>query len=85
MVEKIIEILSKVKDDASLLGTLDGSSNIISGVGLDSLQMINFVLELEDEFNIEIDFDQFDLKNLQSITAVCKVIEGAMKERQTER
>ena len=78
MVEKIIEILSKVKDDDSLVGTLNGSTNIISEVGLDSLQMINFVLELEDAFDIEIDFDQFDLTNLQSIDSVCKVIERAM-------
>jgi acyl carrier protein len=77
MVEKIIEILSKVKDDASLIGKLNGNTNIISDVGLDSLQMINFVLELEDEFNIEINFDQFDLSNLQSIDRVCKVIEQA--------
>jgi acyl carrier protein len=82
MVEKIIEILSKVKDDVSLKGTLGGGTNIISEVGLDSLQMISFILELEDAFDIEIDFDKFDLTSLQSIDRLCKVLEGAVAERQ---
>ena len=80
MVNKIIEILSEVKDDASLIGTLDGGTNIIDDVGLDSLQLVNFFLKLEDTFDIEVDFQQFDLTNLRSIDRVCQAIKGAVTE-----
>ena len=67
MVEQIIRILSEVKEDGGLTDSLTGGSSIIDDVGLDSLQMINFMLRIEEEFEIEIDFDNFDFENLSSI------------------
>ncbi len=78
MVEKVIEILCEVKNDSNLKATLNGNSDIISEVGLDSLQMITFVLRLEDEFNIEMDFDMLDMEHLKKIASVCEVIEKAV-------
>ena len=34
---------------------------------MDFLQLINFILKVEDEFEVEIDFDEFDLSHLGSI------------------
>ncbi len=78
MVEKIIDILCEIKGDNSLKGNLNASSSIISDVGLDSLQMITFILRLEDEFNVVLDFNGLDLANLKRIDSVCKIIEEAM-------
>lgn len=74
MQESVIRILSEIKNDPGLLETLNGDSDIINGVGLDSLQMINFVLRVEDEFEIEIDFDEFDLCHLNSIDSFVSYI-----------
>ena len=35
-------------------------SNIITDFGIDSLQMVTFFLNLEDEFQISIDFENFN-------------------------
>jgi acyl carrier protein len=78
MVDKVIEILCEVKDDHSLKGILDGNASLIDDVGLDSLQMMNFVIKLEKVFNIDINFEETDPAEFQSINSVCKVIEKAL-------
>lgn len=67
MTNKIIKMISEIKEDPSLLDTLNGQSDIIGESGMDSLQLINFILKVEDEFEVEIDFDEFDLSHLGSI------------------
>lgn len=67
MTKKIIEMISEIKNDISLLETLNGQSDIIEETGMDSLQLINFILKVEDEFDVEIDFDEFDMSHLGTI------------------
>ncbi len=67
MKEKIKEILSEIKENPAAAATLSDETDIINDVGLDSLQMVSFVLKLEEELDIEIDFDNFDFSHLSSI------------------
>lgn len=69
MFEKIKEILAKVKEDATLIDSLQPDSDLINVVGLDSLQMIGFILEVEETFMVEIDYENFELEHLKSIDA----------------
>lgn len=73
---QIITIISEIKNEPDLAATLTGASDMVNDAGLDSLQLINFILRIEDEFEIEIDFDQFDLKHLQSIDIFCNFIQA---------
>lgn len=75
MRERVKQILGELKNDLSFSGKLSDSSSIIDDVGLDSLQMINFFLKIEDEFDVEIEFDAFDFAYLSSIGAFCSFIE----------
>ena len=74
MEEKIKSILCEVKDNYLLMDKLCSSTNIVNDVGLDSLQMINFILRVEDEFGIEIDFENFDISQVGSISTFCNYI-----------
>lgn len=67
MDKKIIAILADIKEDEKLKDTLTGESSIIDDVGLDSLEMINFLLMIEEEFGKEIDFERLEYSNLESI------------------
>ncbi|MBU7315721.1 acyl carrier protein [Paenibacillus sp. SM 69] len=78
MLQTVIKILSEIKESPELLSTLKPETDIINEVGLDSLQMINFVLAIEDAFDVEIDFDHFDIDQLSSIQAFVAFLE---KER----
>ena len=44
----------------------------------DSIQAIQFVTVLEDEFDIEFDDDEIDMEFFLSATNICKLIEGHM-------
>ena len=67
MDKKIIAILADIKEDEKLKDTLTGESSIIDDIGLDSLEMINFLLMIEEEFGKEIDFERLEYSNLESI------------------
>lgn len=72
----IIKIISEVKEDENLISTLNPDTNIIEDIGLDSLQMINMMLNIEEQIGVEIDFDNFELSNLNSIRIFAEYLEG---------
>lgn len=78
MKEKITAILAEIKNDPSLVERITGSTSITNDIGLDSLQMINFILRIEDEFGIEIDFEAFDFSHLKSLDAFCDFLSKMM-------
>jgi acyl carrier protein len=75
MENKMITLLSEIKEDKELGKKVSASSDIVHDVGLDSLQMINFFLKIETDFGIEIDFENFDFSYLSSIKNLCEFLE----------
>lgn len=67
MKTRIKEILAEVKETPDLAATLSDDADIINDVGLDSLQVVTFLFKIEEAFEIEIDFEQFDYSDLSSI------------------
>ncbi len=78
IMEKVRGILTEVRGDSSISDRLTDSTNIITDVGLDSIEMINFILILEDEFRIEIDFEEFSYDNLSRMDRLCQSISELM-------
>ncbi len=76
MQSQVIEMISAVKEDPELVAKLNGHSDIIHDAGLDSLQLVHFMLQVEDAFDVEIDFDSFELEHLRSVDAFCSYIQG---------
>ena len=66
--EKIKEILGEVKENPALVANLTDDADIVNDVGLDSLQMVTFILKLEEELALEIDFDSFDFAHMSSLS-----------------
>lgn len=75
MIQTVINILCEIKESPELMSTLNPQTNIIQDVGLDSLQMINFVLAIEDTFDLEIDYDTFDYEHLSTIETLISFLE----------
>lgn len=80
MFEAIKEIIVKVKEDAAVGSALTPESDLINEVGLDSLQMINFILEVEDRFNVEIVYEDLDYNCLLSIDRFMAFLKGMEKK-----
>ncbi|MGW4911711.1 acyl carrier protein [Streptomyces sp. NPDC004270] len=49
-------------------------TSIISDLGLDSLQMIEFLLTVEDSLQVELDFESMDMDCLESVDAFCRFV-----------
>ena len=71
MQETIQKILSEVKDTPIATINLSDETDIINDIGLDSLQMVTFMLKLEEELDIQIDFDNLDFTTLMSVRSLC--------------
>ena len=67
MYKQIKEILGKVKGNSDLYLNCPNNTDIINDIGLDSIQLIDFSLKLEEELHINIDFEKFNFCHLQSI------------------
>ncbi|MDO3681710.1 acyl carrier protein [Paenibacillus ehimensis] len=68
MFDTIVQILCQIKEGSpSLRERLTLETDLNDDVGLDSLQMINFMVKVEEELRIEIDYDEFDYSHLRSI------------------
>jgi acyl carrier protein len=73
MKEKIKSIISQVKEGVNLQD-ISYETDLISEIGFDSLEMINIVALLEDEFDCEFDYDNLNLSNFRSINLIEKLL-----------
>lgn len=74
VITKIKTILETVTETPGIAEELSDDANIITDIALDSVQMIEFMLEIEEAFAIEIDFDKIDLKHLSSIKVLAEYL-----------
>ncbi len=77
MEKRIIEIIEKIKGEE--MSDLTAENSIVDDFRLDSLQTVNFFLNLEDEFDIVIDFENFDYKLLSSVKLLAEYIKKEME------
>jgi acyl carrier protein len=81
MIQSIKLILEKIKGVPGLAQQLADSADIIEDVGLDSLQMMEFMLEIESQLNLEIDFEKLDFSYLKSIEKFSEVLQQMKKTK----
>jgi acyl carrier protein len=75
--ERIKTLLADVLGDPALAATIDDDTSIVGDLGLDSIQMINFLLRLEDEFDIELEFEELSLDQVDSLRQLAGFVAGA--------
>jgi acyl carrier protein len=79
MIQQIKLILEQIKGVPGLAAQLDDCADIIEDIGLDSLQMMEFMLEVESQLDLEIDFEKLDFSYLKSIEKFSEVLEQMKK------
>ena len=73
-IENIKIALEKVKRTPGLAAKLADSAHVIDDVGLDSLEMMELMLELESSLDLSIDFDRLDFSCFDSIQKFSEAI-----------
>lgn len=75
MINKIATIISQIKNNPSLAESITLDCHLIEDVGLDSLDIIDFLLELEATFELQFDFDELDFSIMQSMRLLIEFIQ----------
>ena len=83
MGEKLAEILTTYlknnwADSPSSQRTITAATNMVTELQLDSFQVMEFMLEVEDHFDIAIDLDS--LSNIHTINDLAGVVTSAQQD-----
>ncbi len=69
-VHKLKQILAKIKSDPELCTRLSDNADLVDQVGLDSLETLQFMLEVEATLAVQIDFDKLEFSYLRSLASL---------------
>lgn len=79
MIEKIKSSIASVLEEDAEKKELTEDMDFINDIGLDSLQLINVILDLEEQCDVSIDFDEFDFDEIHTIRLLADYLEELMK------
>lgn len=70
---KLKEIICSIKDDLSV-ADIDSSKDLIDDYEMNSMDMLQFIAEIEEMFEIELEDEEMDAKILAHIPRIVEVI-----------
>jgi acyl carrier protein len=65
--QRVKTVLAKVLDNGISAEEIGPEADLVEQYGLDSLQTITFLLAIEDEFDLELDYPNLQLDDLRSV------------------
>jgi acyl carrier protein len=65
--ERVKNVLARVLDNGITAEEIGPEADLVEQYGLDSLQTITFLLAIEDEFDLELDYPNLQLDDLRSV------------------
>ncbi|WP_405061092.1 acyl carrier protein [Kribbella sp. NBC_01505] len=68
-------VLAKVLDNGTTPEEIGPGADLVEEYGLDSLQTITFLLAIEDEFDLELDYPNLQLDDLRSVRQFSTFVE----------
>jgi acyl carrier protein len=74
LVSSLKQLLSALRGDPALLDLPD-SASLLDDVQLDSLELLNFMLEIEAKLGVQIDFERLDYDHLGSLADLAAFLE----------
>jgi len=70
--EKLLTILKSIKPEIDFTS----ADKLVDDGVLDSLEIVNIITEIEDNYNIEVDPNQIDPDNFQSAKTIWNMIQS---------
>lgn len=77
--DTVKRILVRVKSLSEPWHTLPDDADLVEGIGLDSIELLNFMLEIEAELRIRIDFDRMEFETLSSLATLAAFLDSMPK------
>lgn len=69
-------VLASVLANGMTVDDISADANLVDEYGLDSLQMISFLLGIEDTFDVELDYENLRLDHLRSVREFVGFVAG---------
>jgi acyl carrier protein len=76
--EVIKELLAKAIEDESAKDGWTTDTDIINDIGIDSIQIVRFMLSLEDRLGISLDFEDISFDDFSSIGSLVEFVSKSM-------
>ncbi|MFB6726549.1 acyl carrier protein [Kribbella sp. NPDC056345] len=73
--DRVKLVLAKVLDNGTTAEEIGSGADLVEEYGLDSLQTITFLLAIEDEFDLELDYPNLQLDDLRSVRQFSAFVE----------
>jgi acyl carrier protein len=67
-------IVARVKKNDEVARTIDESTDLLNDVGLDSVEITDFILRVEEELQVEIDYERLERHHLRTLGAFAEYI-----------
>jgi acyl carrier protein len=64
------------------VGALSADKRIVDDLGLDSTNILELLMKLEDEFGVEFDPDTFEPRHFETIGTLTEYVAGQAEEQQ---
>ncbi len=75
----IKKCLQVVLDDVEIINTIQPTTNLIEDIGMDSLSIIQLVVEIENLYSISIPDDQLDFDQIIIWGNLCNLVDKLTK------
>lgn len=74
--KKVYELILGIAVNSGLeVRTIRDETNILNDLGFDSVALIELIVEIENEFNVEMDEDDMDVNNLVVVGNLISMID----------
>ena len=70
--DRIRDLLARVTESPDSAAGVTEETDLLNDLGIDSLHMITFLLSVEEEFDVEIDFESLEPEHLRSVRTFCE-------------
>jgi acyl carrier protein len=78
VLEEVKRLLARALRDTGDAPAISDDADIVADLGLDSLQMISFLLDVEAQLGIALDFENLDIATLGSVRQFARYVAGLM-------
>jgi acyl carrier protein len=73
------DVLADLRGDPELKNLSDDAS-VLSDVGLDSLELLQFMIEVEAKLAVEVDFERLSYEQLESLTDLASFLDSMPRQ-----
>lgn len=74
------EVLAGLIGDPELARTLPDNASLLTDVSLDSLELLQFMLEIEASLAVEVDFERLSYEHLESLADLASFLDSMPRQ-----